>query len=113
MGDGGTDAVGAPAPPDAGGWAVRDAAVVGAAVGTAQGLGFGHDMPVAGRGSCHSSRRPERRDQPPTPRAIALRSSVMNVLLSHAPRKVAGVVSAAAAPRVAWMAGLWQWPSAK
>ncbi len=42
------------------------------------------------------------------PQAMAWRSSEMNVSLSHAPRKVGGVVSVASAARPARMAGLWQ-----
>ncbi len=53
------------------------------------------------------------RDQARTPQAMALRNNAMNASLSHAPRKMGGVVSVGSAVRAARMAGLWQWPRAK
>ena len=54
-----------------------------------------------------------RRDQAPTPQAIALRSNVVNAFDSHEPWKVSGVVSVGSAGGPARIAGLWQWPSMK
>ncbi len=51
--------------------------------------------------------------QLPAPQPMALRSKVVKACVSHEPWKVGGVVSAGPAARVAWIAGLWQWPSAK
>lgn len=55
----------------------------------------------------------ECRDQATTPQSTALRSNVMNAPLSHAPRKVGGVVSVDSAARAPREAGLWQCPRAK